>query len=57
MMRRNPRGFRSGQRPRSPVVADDHDDVALNASVGAGVENALKRGAFMRGQNPDLQHC
>jgi hypothetical protein len=56
MMRRNTRNFRSGERPRTPVVADHHDDDALNASGCAGVENALKSRPFMRGQNPDLQH-
>src|SRR5262249_56063397 len=57
MVRRTPRSSCSGQRPGSPVVADDHNHLTLNQSGCTGIENALKCGAFMRGQNPDLQHC
>ena len=57
MMRRDTRNLRSRERSSIPVVADDHDDLAPNVSGCAGVENALKRRPFMRGQNPDLQHC
>src|SRR6187455_447715 len=55
MMCRNACSPGTGQRPGTAVVANDGDDLALNPSGRTAVENALKRRALVRGENPDLQ--
>jgi hypothetical protein len=54
MMGRNACRFRSCKRGGVAIVTNDHNDLALDASGRAPVENALKRSAFMRGQNPNF---
>jgi hypothetical protein len=44
-----------GMRVRRQMMGRiDHNDLALNASRRARVENALERGPFMGGKDPDL---
>jgi hypothetical protein len=56
MMCWNTSSSRSRQRPGTPVVANDDNDLAPKSCGVASVENALKRCACVRSEDPDSQH-
>jgi hypothetical protein len=45
---------RSPQGARVAIVAHDNRDAPLNAAIGAGIQQALKRRSLMRGENSKI---